>query len=111
MTGEEVLKLLSAGFTADEIRGMMQPAQPAPAQDPEPEDAPAAEPEPASEPEPEPQPEEQTRPLTADDVKKMVAAQIKAAQQAANARSASRPEESQQLTPEEVIKALVKKCF
>lgn len=50
MNTNDVLKLIDAGFTADEIRGMLtEPAaaaaDPAPASDPEP--APAADPEPA----------------------------------------------------------------
>lgn len=50
MNTNDVLKLIDAGFTADEIRGMLtEPAaaaaDPAPVSDPEP--APAADPEPA----------------------------------------------------------------
>ena len=50
MNTNDVLKLIDAGFTAEEIRGMLtEPAaaaaDPAPASDPEPE--PAADPEPA----------------------------------------------------------------
>lgn len=50
MNTNDILKLIDAGFTADEIRGMLtEPAaaaaDPAPVSDPEP--APAAEPEPA----------------------------------------------------------------
>ena len=50
MNTNDVLKLIDAGFTADEIRGMLtEPAaaaaDPAPASDPEPA-APAADPEP-----------------------------------------------------------------
>ena len=51
MNTNDVLKLIDAGFTADEIRGMLtEPAaaaaDPAPVSDPEPA-APAADPEPA----------------------------------------------------------------
>lgn len=51
MNTNDVLKLIDAGFTSDEIRGMLtEPAaaaaDPAPAADPEPA-APAADPEPA----------------------------------------------------------------
>lgn len=51
MTAQEVLKLIDAGFSADEIRGMTAPVpDPAPAPDPEP--APAPDPDPAPAPEP-----------------------------------------------------------
>lgn len=53
MNFEDVKSMLDAGFTADEIRGMMNPAAD-PAADPEPkaeqDPAPAADPEPAEEP-------------------------------------------------------------
>lgn len=45
---EDVLKMIDAGFTSDEIRSMMAPAaDPVPAADPAPAPAPAADPEPA----------------------------------------------------------------
>lgn len=51
MNTENILKLIDAGFTAEEIRGMLtEPAAPAP------EPAPAADPEPAA---PEPAPADQ----------------------------------------------------
>lgn len=52
---DQIMKLVNAGFTADEIRKMVQPAsEPAPAPAPaEPEPTPAPEPAPA-EPKPEP---------------------------------------------------------
>lgn len=59
---DQIMKLVEAGFTADEIRKMVQPASepapaPAPAPAPEPAPAPApAEPEPTPAPEPAPAP-------------------------------------------------------
>lgn len=44
MTLEEVIKLIDAGYTKDDIQGMMQPA-PQPAEEPKPEPAPAPKPE------------------------------------------------------------------
>lgn len=58
MDTEKIFKLLDAGFTADEIRGMMAPAKDyteIPQEDPQPEQvpekAPASSPAPAAEPE------------------------------------------------------------
>ena len=59
MTGDQVLKLLESGFTAEEIRKMQEPAQepesqpePQKEQDPEPERQQETAPEPPKEPEP-----------------------------------------------------------
>ena len=62
MNYSEVKELLAAGFTADEIREMMNNPQnpqnnPQPAQQPDPEPAPQQDPEPAPQPDPEPQPD------------------------------------------------------
>lgn len=58
---EQVMKLVNAGFTAEQIMNLValygtarQPTQEAPAADPQPEPAPAPEPEPAPAPEPKP---------------------------------------------------------
>lgn len=51
MNATEILKLIDAGFTADEIRGMIAP-------EPAPEPTPAPAPEPAPEPNPAPTPED-----------------------------------------------------
>lgn len=57
MNTENVLALINAGFTVDEVRRMMAdpaepeaPAEPAPAPDPEPEQAPEPAPAPAKDP-------------------------------------------------------------
>ena len=57
MTGDQVLKLLESGFTAEEIRKMQEPApepepQPEPQTEPEPERQQETAPEPQKEPEP-----------------------------------------------------------
>ena len=62
MNYSEVKELLAAGFTADEIRGMMNNPQnpqnnPQSAAQPEPDTEPAPQPEPTPQPEPAPQPE------------------------------------------------------
>ena len=54
MTGDQVLKLLESGFTAEEIRKMQEPA-PEPPKDPQPEPEPEPEPERQQETAPEPQ--------------------------------------------------------
>lgn len=60
----QVTKLLDAGFTAAEIREMMQGTQPEPQPEPQPETKPETETKPKTEtkPEPEPQPEPETKP-------------------------------------------------
>lgn len=60
MNTEQILKLLDAGFTADEIRAMLPKADPEPADDPAPEKKPEPEkdaPAPAPVPEEKPAPE------------------------------------------------------
>lgn len=62
MNYSEVKELLAAGFTADEIREMMNNPQnpqnnPQPEPQPDPEPAPQPDPEPAPQPDPAPQPE------------------------------------------------------
>ena len=60
MNYSEVRELLAAGFTADEIRGMMnnpQNSQNIPQPEPQPDPEPQPEPAPQPEPEPAPQPE------------------------------------------------------
>lgn len=60
---EQVMKLVNAGFTAEQIMNLValdgtarQPTQEAPAADPQPEPAPAPDPEPDPAPDPEPDP-------------------------------------------------------
>lgn len=62
----QVTKLLDAGFTAAEIREMMQGIQqnPQPEPQPEPETKPEPQPEPETKPEPEPQPDQTEQRLT-----------------------------------------------
>ena len=68
MTGDQVLKLLESGFTAEEIRKMQDPApepQQDPQQDPEPESQPERQQETAPEPQKEPEPSETDKRLGA----------------------------------------------
>ena len=72
MTGDQVLKLLESGFTAEEIRKMQEPApepqkdpQPEPQKDQEPAPEPQKDQEPAPEPKKEPEPSETEKRLGA----------------------------------------------
>ena len=72
MTGDQVLKLLESGFTAEEIRKMQEPApepqkdpQPEPQKDQEPESKPERQQEPAPEPQTDPEPSETDKRLDA----------------------------------------------
>lgn len=56
MKFDDIMKLVNAGFTAEQIRAMEEPA-PAPAPSPEPAPAPAPSPEPAPTPAPAPAPD------------------------------------------------------
>lgn len=106
----DVLQLIRAGFTADEIRGMSAP-ETTPETQPEQQDAPEA-PAQGQDPEPEapaaPEAPEQLELLTAADVKRIVAEQLKAATQAANARTAQRGPADQPKTAEDVLRELAK---
>ena len=73
MNYSEVKELLEAGFTADEIRGMMNNPQnsqnnpqPAPQPDLEPQPDPEPQPEPKPAPQPEPKPAPQPKPVQDD---------------------------------------------
>ena len=57
MTFDQLMKLLDAGFTKEEIMALNGTPAPAPQPEPEPAPAPQSEPEPAPQPEPEPHPE------------------------------------------------------
>lgn len=63
MTGDQVLKLLESGFTAEEIRKMQEPA-PEPPKDPQPE--PQQEPEPDRQQETAPEPQKEPEPSETD---------------------------------------------
>lgn len=110
MKMEDVLKLLDAGFTTDEIRSLMAPADPAPAPDPAPDPAPAPDPEPGPSPDPAPDPApapdpepDRTPAWFAEFVKKNNEdiAQLQRALQVQNVRRAAPPEP--QKTPEQLM--------
>ena len=71
MTGDQVLKLLESGFTAEEIRKMQKPA-PEPQPDPQPDPQPEPQQDPQKEPEPErqqetaPEPQKDPEPTETD---------------------------------------------
>ena len=65
MTGDQVLKLLESGFTAEEIRKMQEPA-PEPQPDPQPEPQKEQEPEPERHQEPAPEPPKDPEPSETD---------------------------------------------
>lgn len=65
MTAQEILKLIDAGFTADEIRqlnGVAAASAPDPAPAPDPEPAPAPDPDPDPAPDPAPAPAQPAAP-------------------------------------------------
>lgn len=109
---DDVLKLINAGFTADEVRAMGAGADavPDPAETPEEKQsadaAPVADEVPQEEPQTAP---EQVQFMTPEDVRKIVREQLKAAQQAANARSADRGGHEKTLTADDVIRELTKR--
>ena len=82
----QVTKLLDAGFTADEIREMMQGTQPEP--QPEPETKPEPQPEPETKPEPEPQPDQTEQRLT--NIETSISSLLKAIQES-NLRNDTQP--------------------
>lgn len=103
LNSEQVLKLIDAGFSADEVRGMFGAGETA-----EQPDTPEAEEQPdAAQDDAETSPE-QPQTLTAEDVRNIVREQLKAAQQSANARTASRGGSEKPLTAEDVLRDLAK---
>ena len=111
---EDVLQLVRAGFTAEEVRQLCaNDVQTAASMEAEPAEettsadaAPAADEAPQEEPETAP---EQVQFMTADDVRRIVRAQLKAAEQAANARTADRGGQEKPLTADDVIRELTKR--
>ena len=91
---DEVLRLIDAGFTADEVRAMGGPQkdQEKPAEDEKPAEKPQG-----------------ALAVSADDVRTIVAEQLKAALQKANARSAERTAGADKpKTAQDIIKELTK---
>jgi len=103
-TLDDVLTLARAGFTAEQITGLLQPAAPeAPAPQPDPQPQPAAKPEPQPAAKPEPQPAAQPDPYA-----KLMEelGQIKAQIQQSNRSQAQQPE-AQQLTGDQVLANII----
>ena len=111
MQASEVLKLIDAGFTADEVRSMMHTQEAPQATQEQAQEAPQEEPQQTDEAPQEAPHAAQDAPqaVTAEDVRRIVAAAIKAAQQTANAKTAERAAENKTLTAEDVIKSLLQK--
>lgn len=107
---DDVLKLINVGFTADEVRAMGAGADavPDPAEK-EPDETQTADAAPVAVDEAPQQEPEQVQFMTAEDVRKIVREQLKAAQQAANARSADRGGSEKPLTADDVIRELTKR--
>lgn len=111
---DDVLQLIRAGFTAEEVRQLCaNDVQTAAGMESEPAEettsadaAPVADEAPQEEPEKAP---EQVQFMTPEDVRKIVREQLKAAQQAANARSADRGGSEKPLTADDVIRELTKR--
>lgn len=115
MTLQEILKLVDAGFTADEIRninGSAQPdlqpdPQPAPAPDPQPDPQPAPVPDPQPDPQPAPAPDPQPVPAAPQWFQDFLVrhnedmAAMQRALQVTNVRRAEPPEP--QKTPEQLM--------
>lgn len=110
MQANEVLKLIDAGFTADEVRSMMKQEAPQETQE-KAQDAPQEEPQKTDEaPQEAPQAaQDAPQVVTVEDVRKIVNAAIRAAQQTANAKTAERAAENKTLTAEDVLKSLMQK--
>ena len=108
LTTTEILELIRAGYTKEEINAMVTSApenkdpDPAPAQD----DVPASEPDPESHPEPKPEPKPQPT-----ETEKLLAAlgmkldQMAAAIHSSNVRNLENPGET--LTPEQVVAQII----
>ena len=63
MTNQDILKLVNAGFTAEQITAMIESEKPAPTPTPEPTPTPAPTPAPKPTPEPTPTPEPDNEPF------------------------------------------------
>ena len=103
-TLDDVLTLARAGFTAEQITGLLQPTAPeTPAPQPDPQPQPAAQPEPQPVAQPEPQPTAQPDPY-ARLMEEL--GQIKAQIQSNNRNQAQQPE-AQQLTGDQVLANII----
>lgn len=109
---DDVLKLINAGFTADEVRAMGAGADAVPDPAELSEETQSADAAPVADEAPQEEPEkapEQVQFMTAEDVRRIVRAQLKAAEQAANARTADRGGQEKPLTADDVIRELTKR--
>ena len=93
MNVEQIIKMIDAGYTKEEIEKMTQPE---PNPEPEPKTEPNPEPEPKTEPNPEPEPktEPKTEPKPADDPVLKELQDLKKAVYAMNIMQSSQPPKS-----------------
>ena len=88
MNVEQIIKMIDAGYTKEEIEKMTQP-------EPEPKQEPKLEPEPKQEPKPEPKPEPKQEPKPADDPVLKELQDLKKAVYAMNIMQSSQPPKSE----------------
>ena len=102
---DEVMMLIKAGYTKEEIQAMEAPA---PAPEPTPEPTPAPAPEPTAEPAPEPAAEPAPMDQMMQTLQNMIRQnqQMLEAMQAANVQAARMPEEKKE-TPEDLIAKII----
>lgn len=108
---EEIMALVNAGYTKEEIAALEQPAnpEPAPAPTPEPEPAPAPQPEPAPAPTPTPAPEP-AQPTMAD-LMQSIAKLTSAVQANAIANSIIPGGNNQQPAAEDMLAEIIRPTF
>ena len=102
MKFDEVMMLIRAGYTKNEIQDLLK--EPAPAPEPEPEPAPEPTAEPAPEPAAEPAPMDQMMQTLQNMIRQNQ--QMLEAMQAANVQAARMPEEKKE-TPEDLIAKII----
>ena len=111
MTGDQVLKLLESGFTAEEIRKMQEPApepQQEPQQEPEPEPQKERQQETAPEPHQEPEPSETDKRL--DALETSIAKLVKTLQESnlRNSSFQSDPADSLEVQTDKIMASIIR---
>ena len=107
MKFDDVMMLIKAGFTKNEIQDLLKEPAPAPTPEPAPEPTPEPAPEPAAEPAPEPK-----EPAAMDQMMQTLQSMIQQNQQllqtmqAANVQAARMPAETKE-TPEDLIAKII----
>lgn len=104
---EEIMALVNAGYTKEEIAALEQPANPEPAPAPAPEPAPAPQPEPAPAPTPAPEPAQPTM----ADLMQSIAKLTSAVQANAIANSIIPGGNNQQPAAEDMLAEIIRPTF